>query len=76
MKKAPTRLRVLRAEQDVTQTFVARHAGLSASRYWQIEKGEGPEARDRERDAIARVLRVKVTDIAWPEHVSKVERAS
>ncbi len=60
-------LRVLRAEQRITQSRVAAAAGMSASRFWQIENGEGPEPREEERAAIATALSVKVADIAWPE---------
>lgn len=67
MKKGRRHLRVLRAEQDVTQSFVARLAGLSTSRYWQIENGEGSEPRPDEKIAVAAALQVKTTDIDWPE---------
>lgn len=76
MKKARTLLRVLRAAQEpkVTQTQLARKAGLSAARYWQIENGEGSEPSTDEREAIAVALGVKTTAVAWPEFQS--ERAS
>lgn len=67
MKKGRSRLRVLRAEQEVTQMQVARKAGLSAARYWQIENGEGSEPSPGERNAVAAALGVKVSEIAWPE---------
>lgn len=66
MKKGARLLRVIRAEQDVTQTKVARRAGLSASRYWQIENGEGSEPSVTEKNAVAAVLNVKVSEVAWP----------
>lgn len=62
-----TRLKVLRAERDVTQSKVARLAGLSPARYWQIENGEGSEPGPDERNAVAAALGVKVTEIQWPE---------
>jgi len=69
MKKARVLLRVLRAQQEpkLTQSAVARRAGLSRSRYWQIEVGEGSEPSSGEREAVAAALGVKVSEIAWPE---------
>lgn len=69
MKRARSLLRAVRAAQEpkVTQSRVARRAGLSVSRYWQIENGEGSDPSDDERDAIAAALGVKADDIAWPE---------
>lgn len=68
MKNARTLLRVLRAarEPKITQTQLARQAGLSAARYWQIENGEGSVSRTEERVAIAGVLGVSPTAVAWP----------
>lgn len=61
-------LRALRAGQDpkVSQSQLARKAGIPPFRYWQIENGEGPELSRDEQDAIAVALDVKVSDIAWP----------
>jgi len=69
MKKARTLLRVLRAahEPRLTQIQLARLAGLSGARYWQIEHGEGSVPSDTERQAVAAVLGVKVSEVAWPE---------
>lgn len=69
MKTERTLLRVIRAAQEpkVTQSHVARKAGLSASRYWQIEHGEGSEPSDAERESVATALGVHVADVAWPE---------
>ena len=67
MGKGQRRLRVLRAEQDVTQSQVARRSGVSQARYWQIENGEGPAPRPEERAAVAEALGVRPTDIAWPD---------
>lgn len=67
MRETAIRLRVLRAEHDITQSKLARKAGLNATRYWQIENGEGPPSTIDERFAIATVFGVKVTAIAWPE---------
>lgn len=71
MKKGQSLLRVVRAAQEpkVTQSQLARNAGLSAARYWQIENGEGSEPSIDERRAVATALGVKVSDIAWPEFV-------
>jgi transcriptional regulator with XRE-family HTH domain len=66
MGRTRRRLKVLRAERDVTQHDVARKAGLSRSRYAQIEVGEGSVPREAERDAVAAALGVRVSDIEWP----------
>lgn len=57
---------MLRAERDITQKQIADDAGLTQTRYWQIEHGQGALVRTTERDAIARVLAVRHVDIAWP----------
>jgi transcriptional regulator with XRE-family HTH domain len=59
-------LRVLRAARDLTQHGLAEQAGLTQTRFWQIEHGSGAPLRTHERDAIARVLEVKPSAIAWP----------
>ena len=59
-------LRVLRAEREVSQKLLADRAGLTQTRYWQIEHGEGAPLRKEERAAIARVLEVAPHAIAWP----------
>lgn len=69
MKGLKSLLRVLRAghEPKLSQSQLARKAGLALFRYWQIENGEGPESSKDERQAVASALDVKVSDIAWPE---------
>ena len=69
MKKTRMLLRVIRAahEPKLTQNVLAKAAGLSTSRFWQIEHGEGVPPRPHECKAIAKVLGVRVEDIAWPE---------
>jgi transcriptional regulator with XRE-family HTH domain len=59
-------LRVLRAERDLTQKAIADGAGLTQTRYWQIEHGNGAPVRKDEQAAIARMLAVSVRDIDWP----------
>lgn len=73
MRNDPTRLRVLRAahEPKISQSQVARKAGLGLYRYWQIENGDGPEPSKDEKLAVATALGVKVGDIAWPEFAEK-----
>ena len=68
MKKDRALLRVLRAahEPKITQSQLARRAGLSAARYWQIENGEGSDPSESERAAVASALGVKVAEVAWP----------
>ena len=60
-------LRVLRAEREITQQVIAAKAGLTQTRYWQIEHGEGTPLRKEERAAIARLLAVQPHEIAWPD---------
>ena len=67
MKTARHLLRVLRAahEPKLSQRQVAVKLGIHRLRYWQIENSEViPTAS--ERSAIAAVLGVKVSEIAWP----------
>jgi transcriptional regulator with XRE-family HTH domain len=59
-------LRVLRALRDLTQHGLAEQAGLTQTRFWQIEHGSGAPLRAHEREAIARALEVKPSAIAWP----------
>lgn len=63
-------LRVLRAAQEprITQQQLALKAGITPSRYWQIESGEGLEPKPDEQSAVAAALGVKVSDIAWPDY--------
>jgi transcriptional regulator with XRE-family HTH domain len=71
-------LRVLRAARDLTQLELAERAGLTQTRYWQIEHGQGAPLRKAERDAIARVLESRPAAIAWPVMVPtrlQIERA-
>ena len=64
--RAPRTLRVLRAERELSQKLLSDRAGLTQTRYWQIEHGEGAPLRKEERGAIARVLEVAPHEIAWP----------
>jgi transcriptional regulator with XRE-family HTH domain len=66
MARLPQTLRVLRAARDLTQHGLAEKAGLTQTRFWQIEHGSGAPLRKRERDAIARVLEVPAGSIDWP----------
>lgn len=67
MGKSKVLLRVLRAQQEppLTQGQLARKAGMHRLRYWAIENGEAV-ATPGEKDAVARVFGVKVSDIEWP----------
>lgn len=60
------RLKVWRVEKDKTQMHIAREAGLNATRYWQIENGEGLSPTTDEQKAVAAALGVKVSEIDWP----------
>jgi transcriptional regulator with XRE-family HTH domain len=66
MARISQTLRVLRAARDLTQHGLAERAGLTQTRFWQIEHGEGAPLRQTERDAIARVLEVRPSAIDWP----------
>ena len=66
MARTPPNLQVLRAARDLTQHGLAERAGLTQTRFWQIEHGSGAPLRKRERDAIARVLEVAAGSIDWP----------
>jgi len=66
MSRIPQTLRVLRALRDLTQHRLAELAGLTQTRFWQIEHGSGAPLRTHERDNIARVLEVRPSAIAWP----------
>jgi len=57
---------VLRAERELTQHLIASRIGMTQTRYWQIEHGEGAPLRKEERAAIARALEVQPHEIAWP----------
>lgn len=73
MKKGRSLLRVLRVQQQpkMSQSRVAKRAGMGLFRYWQIENGEGPEPSDKEMSAVAAVLGVSVSDVAWPHLIEK-----
>lgn len=66
-RRRPARtLRVLRAERELTQQVLAARIGMTQTRYWQIEHGEGAPLRREERAAIARILEVQPYEIDWP----------
>lgn len=70
-------LRVLRAahQPKVSQSQIARKAGMALYRYWQIENGDGPVATDAEKSAVAAALNAKVSDIDWP-HAQQMEQSA
>ncbi len=65
MKGPKNRLRVLRAEKEVSQLDIAMKAGLKEYRYWRIEN-RYVIPTDGERAAIAKALKVTVVDV-FPE---------
>lgn len=75
MKRERLRLRAIRAakEPKVSQSQVARAAGMGLYRYWQIENGDGVEPTRDEREAVAAALGVKVSDIGWPDFKGAVK---
>lgn len=58
--KEPNRLRVRRAELDITQGKAAKAAKMGRFRFWQIENHEGPAPTDDEKAAIAKALKTTV----------------
>lgn len=62
MKNLTKRLRVLRAERDITQRDLALKVGMSIQRYWEIENGYR-KADESEQSSIARVLKADRTNI-------------
>lgn len=68
-KPRPNRLRVWRADRRLTQLLLARKSHVSTTRISLIEN-ELLEATEREREALARALRVPVTDIFPPAQES------
>ena len=58
------RLRVLRAENDLTQIETARRAKMPETRYWRIENGYD-EPSDDDRRALAKVLRVTESELGF-----------
>jgi DNA-binding XRE family transcriptional regulator len=67
MGKTRLRLRALRGQQEppLSQVLVARQAGMHKLRYHRIEKGE-IDPTTEEKNAVAAVFGVKVSDIQWP----------
>lgn len=57
------RLRVLRAERELSQEAVAARAGMKPARYWYLESANGVPTDDELR-AIAKVLGVSTRAIA------------
>jgi transcriptional regulator with XRE-family HTH domain len=68
MRGKRIRLRVWRVDRELTQSQLARRAGLNVTRYWQIENGEGLPPTKDEKAAIAKALSVSLPAIAWPDH--------
>jgi transcriptional regulator with XRE-family HTH domain len=56
------RLRVLRAERDISQMDAAANTGMGLNRWWRIENGYATPTPD-EQKAIAKFFGVKARDI-------------
>lgn len=67
------RLRVRRAELDITQSKVAAAAGMHLTRFWQIENSEGTPPKPEEIKAICRVLKAKADDL-FPAELTEFAR--
>lgn len=61
-----TDLRTVRAGLQQTQLQVARRAGMSRLRYFEIEHGKGRPPRPVELRAVADALETTIELIAWP----------
>jgi transcriptional regulator with XRE-family HTH domain len=59
------RLKVLRAERDLSQMDLAVKVGMGRDRYMRIERGF-TEPTATERRAFAKVLRVRDEDLGFP----------
>lgn len=70
--KYTNRLRVLRAEHDVTQEDLARRVGMKLTHYWRIEHGYR-EPTEAERAKLAKTLHTTQAAL-WPD--LQEERAS
>jgi DNA-binding XRE family transcriptional regulator len=57
-----TRLRVLRAEHQISQMEAARHLGCGHNRYWRIENGF-QEPTTQEKALLAALFKSRVSDI-------------
>lgn len=62
--KQPNRLKVLRAERDITQMDLALKIDMSRDRYWRIENGY-EEPTDAERVQLAKALKVAEADLGF-----------
>jgi transcriptional regulator with XRE-family HTH domain len=68
MKGPRNRLKVLRAEKNLSQLDLAIKARIKEYRYWRIENGYVIPTDD-ERDGLARALKVDVPE-AFPEVIA------
>jgi transcriptional regulator with XRE-family HTH domain len=68
-RRPANRLRVLRADQDITQLTLARKARVNVTRVSFIENGL-VEPRPEEREKLAKALRVSVAEL-FPEVTSE-----
>ncbi len=75
MKKTGNRLRVLRAEVDITQVDLARRTAIQAMRYWKIENGYLEPTAD-ECKSLAKALRVKVEALGFAASCYEEAKAS
>lgn len=75
LRKLKNRLKVLRAECQITQMDLALKVGLSKDRYWRIENGY-EQPTDTERARLAKVLRVDVEALGFGLPAQQIEQAS
>lgn len=65
VKKDANRLRMLRAEHQISQLEAARQMGTHQLRWWRIEHGYA-DPTPEECKLIAKILKVKVADLGLP----------
>lgn len=62
--KSRNRLKVLRAEHEISQMDLALKVGLSRDRYWRIENGYD-DPSESELRKLAKALHVEYTDLGF-----------
>lgn len=67
------RLKVLRAECEISQLDLAIKVGLSRDRYWRIENGYDQPAADELRK-LAKALRVSEADLGFSFQVEATQQ--
>jgi transcriptional regulator with XRE-family HTH domain len=64
--KSSNRLRVLRAERELSQLDLSAKTGIQVTRYWYLETGRKPPT-ESERAKLAKALRVDESDLGFTQ---------